>query len=83
MSSESMTSNRHNDFVGGDASKGRIPGAEDATSGHHFVSVDYMDGMSLRLSSTPNSDRVALHTRPAKARGGTPSRGAPSSDYRP
>ncbi|KAI0827107.1 hypothetical protein BC628DRAFT_1435010 [Trametes gibbosa] len=34
------TSGRHNDFVGGDASKGRIVGAEKATTGHHFVSVD-------------------------------------------
>ncbi|KAI0371225.1 hypothetical protein BV20DRAFT_1051646 [Pilatotrama ljubarskyi] len=35
-----VTFGRHNDFVGGDASRGRIPGADKATSGHHFVAVD-------------------------------------------
>ena len=41
MSSGSdITSGPHNDLVGGDASKGRIPGAEKATSGHFFVSID-------------------------------------------
>ncbi|EPS96479.1 hypothetical protein FOMPIDRAFT_1130316 [Fomitopsis schrenkii] len=39
MSAESMTSHRHNDYVGGDASKGRIPGAEKATSGHQFNAI--------------------------------------------
>ncbi|PIL27657.1 hypothetical protein GSI_10809 [Ganoderma sinense ZZ0214-1] len=39
-----ITSGPHNDFVGGDASKGRIPGAEKATSGHFFVSVDPSPG---------------------------------------
>ncbi|KAL1941719.1 hypothetical protein VTO73DRAFT_6719 [Trametes versicolor] len=39
-----ITSGRHNDFVGGDASKGRIPGADKATTGHHFVAVDPMGG---------------------------------------
>lgn len=39
MSQRNVTDTRHNDFVGGDASIGRIPGAENATSGHHFVSV--------------------------------------------
>ncbi|KAH9897020.1 hypothetical protein C8Q73DRAFT_728498 [Cubamyces lactineus] len=35
-----ITFGRHNDFVGSDASKGRIPGADKATTGHHFVAVD-------------------------------------------
>lgn len=39
MSQRNITDTRHNDYVGGDASKGRIPGAEKATTGHHFVSV--------------------------------------------
>ena len=39
MSAESMTSHRHNDYVGGDASAGRIPGAEKATSGHQYNSI--------------------------------------------
>lgn len=37
--SASITDQRHNDFVGSDANIGRIPGASDATTGHHFVSV--------------------------------------------
>ncbi len=41
-----VTFGRHNDFVGGDASKGRIPGADKATTGHHFVAVDPMGGES-------------------------------------
>ena len=34
-----ITDQRHNDYVGSDANKGRIPGAEKATTGHHFVEV--------------------------------------------
>ena len=41
MSQDPITSGRHNDFVGGEGSKGRIPGADDATSGHYFVAVDW------------------------------------------
>ncbi|KAI0702014.1 hypothetical protein C8T65DRAFT_696932 [Cerioporus squamosus] len=40
MSNQAITSDRHNDFVGGEASRSRIPGADQATSGHHFVAVD-------------------------------------------
>ncbi|KAI0646468.1 hypothetical protein C8Q79DRAFT_1000775 [Trametes meyenii] len=35
-----ITSSRHNDFVGSDASKGRISGADKAVTGHHFIAVD-------------------------------------------
>ncbi|PSR78577.1 hypothetical protein PHLCEN_2v7324 [Hermanssonia centrifuga] len=35
----SITDTRHNDYVGNDANIGRIPGAEKATTGHHYVSV--------------------------------------------
>ena len=34
-----VTNMRHNDYVGGDASMGRIPGAEQAATGHQYVSV--------------------------------------------
>ena len=44
MSQDPITSGRHNDFVGGEGSKGRIPGADDATSGHYFVAVDPKPG---------------------------------------
>ena len=39
MSKEAVTSQRHNEYVGMDANVGRIPGAGDAASGHHYVSV--------------------------------------------
>ena len=38
--SDSLTNQRHNDFVGGEASRGRIPGADKTTTGHHFIAVD-------------------------------------------
>ncbi|TFK89889.1 hypothetical protein K466DRAFT_485813 [Polyporus arcularius HHB13444] len=44
MSNEAITSHRHNDFVGGEASRNRIPGADQATTGHHFVAVDLPRG---------------------------------------
>jgi hypothetical protein len=34
-----ITDQHHNDFVGTDANKNRIPGADQATSGHQFESV--------------------------------------------
>ena len=34
-----ITDMRHNDYVGGDASMGRIPGADQASSGHFYVEV--------------------------------------------
>ncbi len=34
-----VTDTHHNDFVGGEASMGRIPGSEKSTTGHNFVSV--------------------------------------------
>lgn len=34
-----VTDTRHNDYVGNDANKHRIPGADKATTGHHFVTV--------------------------------------------
>ena len=37
--SASITDRRHNDYVGNDANTGRIPGADNASSGHHFVAV--------------------------------------------
>ena len=34
-----ITDQRHNDYVGSDANKNRIPGADKATTGHHFVEI--------------------------------------------
>ncbi|KAI0635330.1 hypothetical protein C8Q77DRAFT_1054246 [Trametes polyzona] len=49
------TFGRHNDFVGGDASKGRIPGADKATTGHHFVSIDPNGGQQRAQEHLPHS----------------------------
>lgn len=35
----SITDGLHNDYVGGEASAGRIPGAEKATTGHFYEGV--------------------------------------------
>ncbi|KAI1798051.1 hypothetical protein LXA43DRAFT_5974 [Ganoderma leucocontextum] len=49
MSSDSdITSGPHNDFVGGEASKGHISGAEKATTSHFFVSLDPSTGQMRR-----------------------------------
>lgn len=34
-----ITDMRHNDYVGSDANIGRIPGADQARTGHHYVEV--------------------------------------------
>ncbi|KAI0937548.1 hypothetical protein AcV5_000357 [Taiwanofungus camphoratus] len=39
MSADSITSQRHNDYVGSNASAGRIPGANDAATGNDYVAV--------------------------------------------
>lgn len=55
MSEESMTTRRHNDYVGSNANAGRIPVAEKATTGHHYISV-FPKGMFcsvLRSQLTP------------------------------
>jgi len=39
-----ITDQHHNEYVASDANKGRIPGAEEATSGHHFISVFPKEG---------------------------------------
>lgn len=38
-SNTSVTDQRHNDYVGTDANITRIPGASEATSGHHYEAV--------------------------------------------
>ena len=48
--SDNLTFGRHNDFVGGEASKGRIPGADQATSGHQFIAVDLPRGTYIDAS---------------------------------
>lgn len=37
--SAGITDQRHNDYVGSDANIQRIPGADQATTGHHFIEV--------------------------------------------
>lgn len=42
--SAGITDQRHNDYVGSDANVGRIPGAEKATTGHHYIEVFPKEG---------------------------------------
>ncbi|KAH8097009.1 hypothetical protein BXZ70DRAFT_304341 [Cristinia sonorae] len=44
MSQDPITSQRHNEYVGSDSNAGRIPGAENASTGHHFISVFPKEG---------------------------------------
>ncbi|KAH9928588.1 hypothetical protein B0H21DRAFT_712129 [Amylocystis lapponica] len=44
MSPSSITDQRHNDYVGGDASMGRIPGADKATTGHQYDAMFPKEG---------------------------------------
>ncbi|KAI0746956.1 hypothetical protein C8Q80DRAFT_809936 [Daedaleopsis nitida] len=67
--SNPLTSERHNDFVGGDASKGRIPGAEKATTGHHFVAVD------LPRDQKRHANRAEEHLPPSTGRDAPPAGG--------
>ena len=34
-----ITDQRHNDYVGSDVNIQRIPGADQATTGHHYIEV--------------------------------------------
>ena len=67
--SNPLTSQPHNDFVGGEASKGRIPGADQATSGHQFIAVDLPRGTfieaSLVLQIHPDQKRMPDQKRHA------------------
>ncbi|KAI0777263.1 hypothetical protein BD413DRAFT_638962 [Trametes elegans] len=77
-----VTFGRHNDFVGGDASKGRIPGADKATSGHHFVAVDVPHNQQRPQEHLPPStgrDQPPLGIAPGSRTG--PARSIRESDY--
>ncbi|EED82736.1 predicted protein [Postia placenta Mad-698-R] len=65
MSGESITSQRHNDYVGGDASQGRIPGANKATTGHQYASV------------FPKENRPEEHLPPPTGRDAPPAADVP------
>ncbi|KAF7797668.1 hypothetical protein EIP86_008868 [Pleurotus ostreatoroseus] len=66
-----VTDTRHNDYVGGDASMGRIPGSEQATTGHHFVSVFPKEGQQKRHADGVN--RPDEHLPPPTGRNVPPS----------
>ena len=61
--SDSLTNQRHNDFVGGEASRGRIPGADKATTGHHFIAVDELHGELTRTVSCLNATLITLQAK--------------------
>ncbi|KAI0683766.1 hypothetical protein BC835DRAFT_719723 [Cytidiella melzeri] len=54
MSQRQVTDTRHNDYVGTDANINRIPGADQATSGHSYVSVFPKEGPDTRNASGVN-----------------------------
>ncbi|PCH45037.1 hypothetical protein WOLCODRAFT_77879 [Wolfiporia cocos MD-104 SS10] len=58
MSAEYTTSRRHNDYVGGDASAGRIPGADEAQAGHYYNAV-FPKGMPPFEHLPPTTGRDA------------------------
>lgn len=60
--SAGITDQRHNDYVGSDANIGRIPGAEKATTGHHYIEVFPKGEQQL-------SDARACATLTARCRG--------------
>ncbi|KAI0053150.1 hypothetical protein FA95DRAFT_1552640 [Auriscalpium vulgare] len=56
MSAESMTARPHEDIIGSDTSNmHNIPGAENATSGHHYVATrpidDGVHDLSMQLGA--------------------------------
>ncbi|TBU31352.1 hypothetical protein BD309DRAFT_541749 [Dichomitus squalens] len=67
--SDSLTDQRHNDFVGGEASRGRIPGADKATTGHNFVAVGELSGQKR------HAHRAEEHLPPSTGRDAPPAGG--------
>ncbi|KAI0073658.1 hypothetical protein K474DRAFT_1649276 [Panus rudis PR-1116 ss-1] len=65
----SITDQRHNDYVGSDANVGRIPGAGNATTGHHYVEV------------FPKGARPQEHLPPSTGRDLPPKGVTPSQEY--
>ncbi|KAI0342264.1 hypothetical protein BDW22DRAFT_1429128 [Trametopsis cervina] len=61
-----VTDTRHNDFVGNDANVHRIPGADQATTGHHYVAVMPKEGPDSRSASGIN--RADEHLPPPTGR---------------
>ncbi|EPQ53532.1 hypothetical protein GLOTRDRAFT_63126 [Gloeophyllum trabeum ATCC 11539] len=80
MSNESVTSHRHNDYVGTDANSARIPGAEKATTGHSYTAVFPKETPSdHQQQSAPR--RVEEHLPPPTGRDRPPAHDqGPSAD---
>ncbi|TCD68673.1 Cholesterol 7-alpha-monooxygenase [Steccherinum ochraceum] len=58
---------RHNEYVGSDANSGRIPGAEKATTGHHYISVFPKEGAPTQGKGERKPEE---HMPPPTGRGG-------------
>ncbi|GJE86599.1 hypothetical protein PsYK624_026790 [Phanerochaete sordida] len=65
--SAGITDQRHNDYVGSDANVGRIPGAEKATTGHHYVEIFPKEGAPKQSHGERRPDE---HLPPPTGRGG-------------
>jgi len=70
MSAESMTSQSLNDYVGGEASAGRIPGADKATTGHQYEAV-------FPKEPQGGARRAQEHLPPTTGRDAPPAGGVP------
>ncbi|KAI0084679.1 hypothetical protein BDY19DRAFT_514769 [Irpex rosettiformis] len=67
-----VTDTHHNDYVGSDANANRIPGTEQVTTGHHYVSVFPKEGPDSRNASGVNRADEHLppptgHDRPPRS----------------
>ncbi|KAI0084674.1 hypothetical protein BDY19DRAFT_1060079, partial [Irpex rosettiformis] len=60
----------HNDYVGSGANTNRIPGTDQVTTGHHYVSVFPKDGPDSRNASGVN--RTDEHLPPPSGRDRSP-----------
>ncbi|KAH9831187.1 uncharacterized protein C8Q71DRAFT_727014 [Rhodofomes roseus] len=76
MSAESMTAQRHNDYVGGDASRGRIPGADKASTGHQYEAIFPKSGPP-GPNGTAHANPPQEHLPPSTGRDAPPAAGVP------
>ncbi|KAH9924199.1 uncharacterized protein B0H18DRAFT_878149 [Fomitopsis serialis] len=71
-----MTAQRHNDYVGGDASRARIPGADKATTGHQYEAIFPNTG-APGATDTAHANRAQEHLPPSTGRDAPPAGGVP------
>ncbi|KAH9941208.1 uncharacterized protein BXZ73DRAFT_42241 [Epithele typhae] len=83
MSGKDVTIGRHDDFVGTDSNKYRIPGAEMATSGHHFIAINPGGASTTRPSSSSATILTSVRRPPQSRNNGNPTLRGRKSRPRP